>query len=102
MPVTFTTRIEEELAKLIDEAAKQEGMDRSTVIRRFLMKAAKEWQIDKSLQDYEQGKITLWQAAEKCDIPLWEMIAEAKKKEVHVPYTLEDFREDFKGIKKAS
>jgi hypothetical protein len=30
------------------------------------------------------------------------MIAEAKKKEVHVPYTLEDFREDFKGIKKAS
>jgi hypothetical protein len=27
LPVTFTTRIEEELAKLIDEAAKQEGME---------------------------------------------------------------------------
>jgi antitoxin component of RelBE/YafQ-DinJ toxin-antitoxin module len=41
LPVTFTTRIGEELAGLIDEVSKEEGLDRSTVIRRFLMKAAK-------------------------------------------------------------
>jgi len=74
MPVTFTTRVEEDLAKVIDEVSKEEGMDRSTVIRRFLMKAAKEWLIEKSLEDYEEGKITLWQAAEKCSLSLWEMI----------------------------
>jgi predicted HTH domain antitoxin len=102
MPVTFTTRIEEELAKVIDEVSKEEGMDRSTVIRRFLTKAAKEWMIGKSLQDYEEGKITLWQAAEKCGVSLWEMIVEAKKREIHVPYTLEEFKEDIKGLEKAS
>ena len=102
MPVTYTTRIEEDLAKAIDEAAKEEGMDRSTVIRRFLMKAVKEWLIERSLEDYEQGKVTLWQAAEKCGVSLWEIIIEARKKEVHVPYTLEEFREDLKGLKKAS
>jgi predicted HTH domain antitoxin len=102
MPVTFTTRVEEELAKVIDEVSKQEGMDRSTVIRRFLMKAAKEWLIERSLQDYEQGKVTLWQAAEKCGVSLWEMTLEAKKREIHVPYTLEAFREDLKGLQKAS
>jgi predicted HTH domain antitoxin len=102
MPVTFTTRIEEELARVIDEVSKEEGLDRSTVIRRFLMRAAKEWLIEKSLQDYEQGKTTLWQAAEKCGISLWEIIVEAKKKEIHVPYTLEAFREDLKELKKAS
>ena len=98
VPVTFTTRIEEELAKVIDEIAMMEGMDRSTVIRRFLMKAAKEWLIERSLEDYEEGKLTLWQAAARCDVSLWEMIEEAKKREIHVPYTLEELREDLKGL----
>ena len=98
MPVTFTTRVEEELAKVIDEVAKREGMDRSTVIRRFLMKAVKEWMIGRSLEDYEQGRVTLWQAAARCDVSLWEMINEVKKREIHVPYTLEEFREDLKGL----
>ncbi len=102
MPVTFTTRIEEDLARVIDEVSKEEGMDRSTVIRRFLTKAAKEWLIEKSLQDYEEGKITLWQAGEKCGVSLWEIILEAKKKDIHVPYTLEEFREDLKGLQKVS
>ena len=102
MPVTFTTRIEEDLARVIDEVSKEEGIDRSTVIRRFLMKAVKEWLIDRNLGDYEQGKVTLWQAARKCDLSLWEMSIEAKKREIHVPYTLEEFREDLKGLQKAS
>jgi predicted HTH domain antitoxin len=102
MPVTFTTRIEEDLAKAIDQVSKEEGLDRSTVIRRFLMKAVKEWLIERTLEDYEQGKITLWQAADKCGISLWEMTLEARKREIHVPYTLEEFVEDLKGLQKAS
>lgn len=99
MPVTVTTRVKEELFKIIDQIAKEEGMDRSTVIRRFLSRAVKEWLIDKSLNDYEDGKLTLWQAAKRCDLSLWEMINEVKKREVHVPYTLEELREDLKGLK---
>jgi predicted HTH domain antitoxin len=98
VPVTFTTRVEEGLAKVIDEIATKEGMDRSTVIRRFLMKATKEWLIKRSLEDYEEGKVTLWQAAARCDLSLWEMVEEVKKREIHVPYTLEEFREDVKGL----
>ena len=36
MPITITTRVNDSLAKLIDKIAKKEGMDRSTVLRRFL------------------------------------------------------------------
>jgi predicted HTH domain antitoxin len=102
MPVTLTTRVEDELAKVIDTVSKEEGMDRSTVIRRFLMKAVKEWLIEKSLREYEDGKITLWQAARKCGLSLWEMIDEVKKRKIHVPYTIEEFKEDSKGLWKAS
>ena len=98
MPITVTTRVEEELAKIIDEVAKKEGMDRSTVIRRFLLKAVKEWLIEKALEDYELGKITLWQAATQCGLSTWEMITEIKKKEIHVPYTIEELKEDLKGL----
>jgi len=98
VPVTVTTRVEEELAKIIDSIAKREGMDRSTVIRRFLLRAVKDWLIEKSLDEYEEGKLTLWQAAEKCGLSLWEMINEAKKREIHVPYTLEELKEDLKAF----
>ena len=98
MPVTVTTRVEEELAKIIDSIAKREGMDRSTVIRRFLLSAVKDWLIEKSLDEYEEGKLTLWQAAEKCGLSLWEVINEVKKREIHVPYTLEELREDLKAF----
>jgi predicted transcriptional regulator len=98
VPVTVTTRVEDELAKAIDEVAKKEGMDRSTVIRRFLSKAVKEWLIERSLEDYENGRFTLWQAAERCGLSLCEIIAEVKKRETHVPYTVEELREDLKGF----
>jgi len=99
MPVTVTTRVEEELMKVIDEIADAEGMDRSTVVRRFLSKAVREWLIERSLREYEEGKITLWQAAERCGVSLWEIIEAVRKREVHVPYTLEDLREDLKDFR---
>ena len=101
-PQLLQPAFEDDLAKLIDEVSEEEGMDRSTVIRRFLMKAAKEWLIGKNLQEYEDGKLTLWQAARKCGLSVWEMMDEAKKREIHVPYTLSEFKEDLKGLEKAS
>lgn len=98
MPVTVTTRVEDKLAKLIDEIARKEKMDRSTVIRRFLSKAAKDWLIEKSLGEYEEGKITLWQAAKKSGLSLWEIIGEVERREVRVPYTLEELKKDLKGL----
>ena len=98
MPVTVTTRVEDGLVETIDQIAKKEGMDRSTVIRRFLSSAVRNWLIEKSLEEYEEGKLTLWQAAKKCGLSLWEMAEEVKRRAVHVPYRLDDLKEDLKGL----
>ena len=98
MGVTLTTRVDEKLAKLIDEVAREEGMDRSTVIRRFLARAVRDWLIERNLKEYEEGKVTLWQAADRCNISLWEMIEEARKREIRIPYTLEDLMEDIEDL----
>jgi len=98
MPVTVTTRVDDELARMIDEVATREGMNRSTVIRRLLSEAVRDWLIKRSLEEYERGNLTLWQAAARCGLSLWEMIQEVRKREVRVPYTLEELREDLKGL----
>lgn len=98
MPVTVTTRVEDDLAETIDQIAKTENMDRSTVIRRFLSKAVKNWLLEKNLEQYDAGKITLWQAAKRSGISLWEMIDEVKHRATRVPYSVEDLRDDLKGL----
>jgi predicted HTH domain antitoxin len=98
MPVTITTRVDDKLVKLIDDIAEKEGMDRSTVLRRFLIRSAGEWLLERSLKEYEDGKISLWQAAERCGISLWEIIDETAKRSVYVPYTLEDFNRELGSL----
>ncbi len=94
MAITITTRIDDKIVELIDKIAREEGMDRSTVLRRFLIKSANEWLMDKNLKDYEQGKITLWKAARNCGLPLWEIVQEARDRKIYIPYDLEDFTKD--------
>ena len=98
MAVTVTTRVERNLAKAIDQIAKREGMDRSTVIRRFLSQAVRDWLVHESLRRYEEGAATLWQAAEECGLSLWEMIEEARIRRIHSPYSLESLKEDLRAL----
>ena len=83
MPVTITTRVNDNLAKLIDEIAKREGMDRSTVLRRFLEQSAANWLIDKALKEYQEGKLTLREVAKLCKLSIWEVIEEAKNRKTY-------------------
>tara|TARA_Y100000310_G_C20413253_1_gene683072 strand:+ start:507 stop:803 length:297 start_codon:yes stop_codon:yes gene_type:complete len=98
MAITVTTRIENDVVDDIDTVAKQEAIDRSAVIRRFLIKSIKEWKIQKHLVEYEQGKTTLWQAAKQCELSLYEIIEEVKQRKIHVPYGIEEFKEDVKAL----
>jgi len=95
MPIKVTARLEEELAETIDRIAKQEGTDRSTVIRRLLQKAIKDSLIPENLNRYQEGKQTLRQAAERSGLTLWEM---ARKREAQVPYTIGELKEDLKSL----
>jgi predicted HTH domain antitoxin len=98
VPVTITTRVDDKLAELIDSIAREEGMDRSTVLRRFLINSASDWLISHSLEEYESGKMSLWKAASRCGISLWEMIEEARKRGVYTSYSMKDLEKDMEGI----
>ena len=95
---TVTTRLEEESLKKIDELAAQRGLDRSALVRSFVLDALKENTIRDALAGYQGGKMTLWQAAQACDISLWEMIAEAKQRHIQASYDMQAFEKDLMAL----
>ncbi len=98
MAKTVTTRIDDEYVKKIDELAARKGVDRSALLRSFLLYALKEHALRDALEDYKAGGITLWQAAQRCDLSLWEIIQEAKRAHIHISYDLKEFEKDLRAL----
>ena len=98
MAKTVTTRLEDEYVTKIDELAAKKGIDRSALLRLFLVKSLKEQTIRDSLEDYRLGVTTLWETAKLCDLTLWEMIKEIEKAHIHSSYDLIQLEKDLKTL----
>ena len=98
MAKTVTTRIDDQYVIKIDEMAAKKGIDRSALLRRFLIKSLKEQTIRDSLEDYQSGAVTLWEAAQQCNLTLWEMMKEVKKGHIYVNYDLRNLKEDLMAL----
>ncbi len=98
MGVTITTRVSEEIEKEIRSISEREQLDRSTVVRRLLMDGIKDWKIKYALEQYSEGKVTIWRAARMAGVSLRQMLDIAAKKGIPFQYTLEDLREDVRSI----
>ena len=99
MGVSITTRVSEDIEKEIRSISDREQLDRSTVVRRLLVEGIKDWKIKYALEQYSDGKITIWRAARMAGVSLRQMLDIAAKKGIPFQYTMEDLRADFRGIK---
>ena len=98
MPKTVTTRLDDEYVNKIDEMAARRGIDRSALMRLFLVNSLKEQTIQDSLDDYKTGTITLWEAAQRCKLTLWEMVKEVQKAHIYTNYNLDDLKRYLKAL----
>ncbi|MBW1796052.1 MAG: ribbon-helix-helix protein, CopG family [Deltaproteobacteria bacterium] len=98
MAKTVTTRLDDEYVKKIDEMAARKGIDRSALLRSFLLGALKEYTIRDSLEDYKAGITTLWEVAQRCNLSLWEMTQEVKRAHIHTFYDLKEFEKDLRAL----
>jgi len=98
MGATITTRVSDEIEEEIRSISKREQLDRSTVVRRLLVDGIKDWKIKYALEQYSEGKITIWKAARMAGVSLRQMLDIAAKKGIPFQYTIEDLREDFRSI----
>ncbi|MCS4542256.1 MAG: UPF0175 family protein [Euryarchaeota archaeon] len=96
----IAARFHPRLIKEVERIADEEKVDKSTVIIRATDRYIRQWKLRKALGLYQQGKVTLWKAAEIAGISLWEIMDVAIKRKIPVQYTAEDFIEDFEAALK--
>jgi len=88
-----TARLKVELLKEIQEVAKEESIDRSSAIQRLLQMGLKKYRMEKALNLYRDGKVTLWKAAELAGVSLREMMEEISARDIPYQYDLEALEE---------
>ena len=98
MAKTVTTRLDDEYVDRIDEMAARKGIDRSALLRLFLVQSLEEYMIRDSLEDYRSGRMTLWEATQRCDLTLWEMVQEVKQANIHTTYDAMELEKDLKVL----
>ena len=89
-----TARLKMELLKEIQEMAKEESIDRSSAIQRLLKIGLREYRMEKALNLYRDGKVTLWKAAEIAGVSLREMMEAIKARDIPYQYDFETLEEN--------
>jgi len=95
-----SARFEKTDTALIEEVAKEEKTDKTTALKRIFSLGAKQYKLEKAIEQYQKGKISIGKAAEKAGVSLWEMMDELKERNIVNPLGEEEFKEGLKNLGK--
>ncbi|MEM3581066.1 MAG: UPF0175 family protein [Candidatus Bathyarchaeia archaeon] len=98
MSEVISARLPKERVRLVEEIAKEEKVDKSTILERALEHYTREWKLMKAVELYRDGRVTLSRASEIAGVSVWEMIDVLAQKKVTLQYSVEDLREDLKAL----
>ncbi len=88
-----TARLGMELLREIEEIAREESLDRSSAIQKLLKMGLGEYKMERALNLYRDGKVTLWKAAELAGVSLREMMEAIKARDIPYQYDVEALEE---------
>jgi metal-responsive CopG/Arc/MetJ family transcriptional regulator len=89
----LTVRLEKELVKKIEEEAREEKTDKSTVARRLITLGIEQARKARAIDEYRKGKCTIWKASQKAGVSLREMIETVKRERIPLHLSPEDVEE---------
>ena len=92
--VTLSTRLAKEEARKIDELAANLGLDRGAVLKQLIRKGLKEIQIERALDGYRRGTITLSKAAEIAELTLRDILLRLPEESVELNYDVRELLRD--------
>jgi len=82
----LTGRVPKRQVKQLDKISREEGIDRSTALRKVLGIGLREYRREMAIDSYRRGKVSIGKAAEEADVSVFEMydILEAEKIPVQI------------------
>lgn len=93
-----TARIPEDLYDAIEEIRETERLDRSAAIARLLERGVEEWRLERAVEQYRDGDLSLGRAAELADVSLWQFLDELEERSVPVNYSERDLEADIAAL----
>ena len=96
----FSARVDSKDSKLVEDLARLEGDDRSTVLRKLMRLGIQAYRKEVAVRAYSQGKATLSRASELMGVSTWEFLAELGHQGIHLNYDATEFEKDLKTIGK--
>src|SRR3989338_8811361 len=85
----------------VENIAREENTDRSSVVRKILDKAINNWKLEKASNMYINKKVTLERAAEIAAVSVREMINHLEEKELEIGnLSIEDLEDDIRHMYK--
>jgi predicted HTH domain antitoxin len=85
MSKTVSTRLNEDEKEKLDQISNEEHIDRSTLIRKFIIEQLKLYEMKKKGELYRKGLVSLQEAAYTAGVSLYEMMDYVRKEEIHPP-----------------
>lgn len=93
---TISIRLPDQYLHEIEEACKQEVLDKGTLLRKLIGEALREYHIKKAFDLYNDGKISLWKTARMAGLTYRGALEELKKRNIPFRYEKEDLTSDVK------
>ncbi|OYT42552.1 MAG: hypothetical protein B6U86_00070 [Candidatus Altiarchaeales archaeon ex4484_43] len=93
----ITTRLPRKYVSELQRLAREEHLGRSALIRKMLLSSIEEYLLKKAAESYQQGDISLEEAAVRAEVSLWRMIEYLRKHNITPPpETLKGMEEGLK------
>ncbi|TXT54500.1 MAG: hypothetical protein BAJALOKI1v1_2150005 [Promethearchaeota archaeon] len=100
MTNVVSTRLEEEEIKELNKISEEERLDRSSLIRKFLLIQMKEYRMKGAAEKYRKGLVSLAEAASIAKVSLYEMMDYVDRERIQAPaLTTEEMEEELRHSK---
>jgi predicted HTH domain antitoxin len=84
MSEVLSVKVEKEKLKQLEEIAREERSDRSAVARRLLDAGIRGWKVDRAVEKFREGKLSLWKSSLEAGVSLREFMELLDEKKVSV------------------
>ena len=85
----------------MENIAKEEQTDKSSIVRKLLGRAIKEWKLERAINMYKEKKVTLEKSAGIAEVSVRELINYLREKELEIgDLSAKDLADDIKQMYK--
>lgn len=74
MSDVLSVKVDKDKLRILEEIARAEESDRSTVARKLLDVGIRQWRIERSVKSFAEGRLSIWKAADTAGVSLREFI----------------------------